>query len=73
MAAGRDFYGKRDIEGGSLDWAFAWVLESEQGVTESYVNLIPTIEGGTHVNGLRVGAAMRCASSASSAIWCRAA
>ena len=23
------FYGKRDIEGGSLDWAFAWVLESE--------------------------------------------
>jgi topoisomerase-4 subunit B len=50
------FYGKRDIEGGSLDWALAWVLESEQSVTESYVNLIPTIEGGTHVNGLRAGA-----------------
>jgi topoisomerase-4 subunit B len=50
------FYGKREIEGGSLDWALAWVLESEQGVTESYVNLIPTIEGGTHVNGLRAGA-----------------
>jgi topoisomerase IV subunit B len=49
------FYGKRDIEGGNLDWAFAWVLDSEQRVAESYVNLIPTTEGGTHVNGLRVG------------------
>ena len=49
------FYGKRDIDGGSLDWALAWVRESEQSVGESYVNLIPTIEGGTHVNGLRVG------------------
>ncbi len=51
------FYGQRDIDGGSLDWAFAWVLESEHGITESYVNLIPTVEGGTHVNGLRSGAA----------------
>jgi topoisomerase IV subunit B len=51
------FYGKRDIEGGVLDWAFAWVIESEHIVTESYVNLIPTVEGGTHVNGLRSGAA----------------
>jgi topoisomerase-4 subunit B len=49
------FYGKRDIEGGNIDWAFAWVLESDQRVAESYVNLIPTTEGGTHVNGLRVG------------------
>jgi topoisomerase IV subunit B len=51
------FYGKRDIEGGSLDWAIAWVLDAAQAVAESYVNLIPTIEGGTHVNGLRSGAA----------------
>ncbi len=50
------FYGTRDIDGGSVDWAFAWVLESAQAVTESYVNLIPTVEGGTHVNGLRAGA-----------------
>jgi topoisomerase-4 subunit B len=49
------FYGKRDIEGGNIDWAFAWVLESDSRVAESYVNLIPTTEGGTHVNGLRVG------------------
>jgi len=51
------FYGSREIDGGSVDWAFAWVLESAQAVTESYVNLIPTVEGGTHVNGLRAGAA----------------
>jgi topoisomerase-4 subunit B len=51
------FFGKRDIEGGNLEWAFAWVLESEHIVAESYVNLIPTTEGGTHVNGLRTGAA----------------
>jgi topoisomerase-4 subunit B len=51
------FYGKRDIDGGSLDWAFAWVLDSEHSIAESYVNLIPTVEGGTHVNGLRTGAA----------------
>jgi topoisomerase-4 subunit B len=50
------FYGKRDIEGGELEWAFAWVLESEHVIAESYVNLIPTVEGGTHVNGLRAGA-----------------
>ncbi|MDE2305269.1 MAG: DNA topoisomerase IV subunit B [Gammaproteobacteria bacterium] len=50
------FYGRRDVDGGTLEWAFAWVLESAQAVTESYVNLIPTVEGGTHVNGLRSGA-----------------
>jgi topoisomerase-4 subunit B len=51
------FYGKRDIDGGNVDWAFAWVTESERRIAESYVNLIPTTEGGTHVNGLRTGAA----------------
>ncbi|HVC01774.1 MAG TPA: DNA topoisomerase IV subunit B [Steroidobacteraceae bacterium] len=50
------FYGKRDIDGGALEWAFAWVLDGELAVAESYVNLIPTVEGGTHVNGLRAGA-----------------
>jgi len=35
------------------------VLESEHAVAESYVNLIPTVEGGTHVNGLRAGVADR--------------
>ncbi|MDP3559089.1 MAG: DNA topoisomerase IV subunit B [Legionellaceae bacterium] len=40
---------------GNLDWAIAWVPESDRLVTESYVNLIPTIQGGTHVTGLRAG------------------
>jgi topoisomerase-4 subunit B len=54
---GETFHGKREVEGGALDWAFAWVLDAEHTVAESYVNLIPTTEGGTHVNGLRAGAA----------------
>jgi topoisomerase-4 subunit B len=32
-----------------------WLPEGGEGVTESYVNLIPTAQGGTHVNGLRSG------------------
>jgi topoisomerase IV subunit B len=51
------FYGKRDTADGNVEWAFAWVADSERRVAESYVNLIPTTEGGTHVNGLRVGSA----------------
>ena len=35
-------------------WALAWVIEGEL-TQESYVNLIPTAQGGTHVNGLRTG------------------
>jgi len=37
------------------DWAVVWLPEGGEGVTESYVNLIPTVQGGTHVNGLRTG------------------
>jgi topoisomerase-4 subunit B len=39
-----------------VDWAVAWLLE-EGGdpVQESYVNLIPTMQGGTHVAGFRAG------------------
>ncbi len=39
----------------AVDWALAWVLDSGESVGESYVNLIPTVQGGTHVNGLRTG------------------
>ncbi|MDF3981353.1 DNA topoisomerase IV subunit B [Luteibacter sp. PPL201] len=38
----------------ALDVALAWLPEGEL-VQESYVNLIPTAQGGTHVNGLRSG------------------
>jgi len=39
----------------AADWALVWAVEGGQSVTESYVNLIPTPQGGTHVNGLRTG------------------
>jgi topoisomerase IV subunit B len=39
------------------DWAFCWAPDCETAVAESYVNLIPTPQGGTHVNGLRGGVA----------------
>ena len=38
-----------------VEWALAWSADAPQLVSESYVNLIPTIAGGTHVNGLRSG------------------
>ncbi|SQD79867.1 DNA topoisomerase IV subunit B [Moritella yayanosii] len=39
----------------AADWAVIWLPEGGESVTESYVNLIPTVLGGTHVNGLRQG------------------
>ena len=39
----------------TVDWALVWTSDGAVGVTESYVNLIPTPQGGTHVNGLRTG------------------
>ncbi len=36
-------------------WALLWLPEGGESVQESYVNLIPTAQGGTHVNGLRQG------------------
>jgi len=38
-----------------VDWALVWADSAERTVAESYVNLIPTAQGGTHVNGLRSG------------------
>ena len=43
--------GKRE----AVDWALVWLTEGSTPVNESYVNLIPTPQGGTHVNGLRAG------------------
>ena len=39
----------------AVDWALFWLPEGGELVQESYVNLIPTAQGGTHVNGLRSG------------------
>ena len=41
----------------AVDYALCWAPNAEEMIAESYVNLIPTIEGGTHVNGLRAGVA----------------
>jgi len=42
---------------GEIDWALCWVDNALEFATESYVNLIPTSQGGTHVAGLRLAAA----------------
>jgi len=46
-----------DLQGSTeaVNWAVAWLPEGGEPVAESYVNLIPTVQGGTHVNGLRTG------------------
>lgn len=38
-----------------VDWSVLWLPEEGEVLQESYVNLIPTAQGGTHVNGLRTG------------------
>jgi topoisomerase IV subunit B len=49
--------GKSVAPNDAVDYALVWAPNAETIVAESYVNLIPTIEGGTHVNGLRAGVA----------------
>ncbi len=39
----------------AVDWAALWLPDDGEMVSESYVNLIPTPQGGTHVNGFRIG------------------
>lgn len=47
------FAGKQEM----VDWAITWISAptAAEVITESYVNLIPTAQGGTHVNGFRIG------------------
>ncbi|MDH3600325.1 MAG: type IIA DNA topoisomerase subunit B, partial [Candidatus Tectomicrobia bacterium] len=47
--------GNREEAQQIVDWAVLWVPDGGETITESYVNLIPTAQGGTHVNGLRTG------------------
>ncbi len=49
------FTGKMEGHSEAAEWALLWLPEGGEAVAESYVNLIPTIQGGTHVNGLRTG------------------
>lgn len=49
------FIGSYSSDFEMVDWAVLWLPEGGELLTESYVNLIPTIQGGTHVNGFRQG------------------
>ncbi len=49
------FTGEFKSDEATVDWALVWSNGTSAGFSESYVNLIPTIQGGTHVNGLRSG------------------
>jgi topoisomerase-4 subunit B len=50
------FVGESHNENEGVAWAITWLAEPSENLLESYVNLIPTPQGGTHVNGLRAGA-----------------
>lgn len=49
------FSGDYSSSDGALSWALVWNLGGSGNLCESYVNLIPTIQGGTHVSGFRSG------------------
>ena len=50
------FMGKMIAEHEAVDWGIVWTADSlPENITESYVNLVPTAQGGTHVNGFRAG------------------
>jgi topoisomerase-4 subunit B len=50
----RPFLGRVEFaDGGSVEWAVAWPDDEDEGFSHSYCNTIPTVEGGTHENGLR--------------------
>ena len=49
------FVSQGQAERASCEFAICWNVEGGEQIQESYVNLIPTAQGGTHVNGLRSG------------------
>jgi topoisomerase-4 subunit B len=51
----KPFIGHQEGKEEIVSWAVIWLPEQGQVITESYVNLIPTTQGGTHVNGFRSG------------------
>lgn len=52
---GKPFVGEFKGSTEAVSWALLWLPEGGELIAESYVNLIPTLQGGTHVNGLRQG------------------
>jgi topoisomerase-4 subunit B len=51
----KPFIGEQEGKDEVVSWAVIWLPEQGQMIAESYVNLIPTAQGGTHVNGFRSG------------------
>ncbi|VEJ09703.1 DNA topoisomerase IV subunit B [Actinobacillus delphinicola] len=51
----KPFVGDFQGEAEAVSWALCWLPNGGELLGESYVNLIPTAQGGTHVNGLRQG------------------
>ena len=51
----KPFSGAFNNQETAVDWALVWSANHTNQLSESYVNLIPTIQGGTHVNGFRSG------------------
>jgi topoisomerase-4 subunit B len=49
------FLGHFQGNDGEVHWAVVWLPEGGEPLMESYVNLIPTVQDGTHVNGFRAG------------------
>lgn len=50
------FMGNMTADHEAVEWGIVWTNDSlPEAITESYVNLVPTAQGGTHVNGLRAG------------------
>lgn len=49
------FTGSMEGETEAVDWVVHWLPEEGETIMESYVNLVPTSQGGTHTNGLRTG------------------
>lgn len=50
------FIAKSSTDHEAIEWGMVWTTEKlDQAINESYVNLVPTPQGGTHVNGLRAG------------------
>jgi topoisomerase-4 subunit B len=55
MYPNEPFQGNMIGDAEEASWAVVWVPEQQEIFQESYVNLVPTEQGGTHVNGLRTG------------------
>ncbi len=51
----KSYHGTIDGDSYTLEWSALWLLEPSEPLQESYVNLIPTMYGGTHVNAFRSG------------------